>query len=134
MQCKWQYSGSFLNNIERALICTDSVSTSTSIKTGGSASHQDLVIDIITEYRKCLGKGLRVRFFWTPAHMGIWGNERADKVAKQAKRSGVEREVRLSKSEGKSIVWRKAIDSGNRIGRQKAKGGIDFKYCSVLAV
>lgn len=47
----------------------------------------------------------------SPANMRIWGNERADEVAKEAvKWSCVEREVRLSKSEEMSIVWRKAIE------------------------
>lgn len=74
-----------------------------------SASHQGLIIDTITEYRKCLGKGLSVGFLWTPAHMGIWGNERADKVAKEAvKRSSGERGTR--RSEGTSKVCRKAIE------------------------
>lgn len=61
----------FQNNIKRALICSNSVSVLTSIKTEVSASYQGLVLDIITEYRKCLGKGLSVGFLWTQCWIAI---------------------------------------------------------------
>lgn len=91
----------------KILICSDSVSSLSSIKSGTSKYHHDLVYEILFTYSRITRLGKDVVLMWVPAHSGIPGNEKADKVAKEAvMKEQVERNIKLSKSEGKSIVWR----------------------------
>ncbi len=62
--------------------------------------------------------GITVVYLWVPAHIGIQGNETADKEAKEAvKNNDINLIVNLSKSEIKSIIkkslkerWQKQWD------------------------
>ena len=60
-----------------------------------------------------MGKqGRDIMFMLLPTHLGILGNERVDKLAKEAvKREAVEVKLKLSKSEGRDIVWKKAMQA-----------------------
>ncbi|KYN03014.1 hypothetical protein ALC62_06108 [Cyphomyrmex costatus] len=44
-------------------------------------------------------KGINVRFSWCPSHIGILGNEKADKLAKTASRTGLPLNNKISLSE-----------------------------------
>ncbi len=45
---------------------------------------------------------------WVPAHVGITGNEMADRLAKRAlTKDNVEVQVNVSKAEVKCIIWEK---------------------------
>jgi kelch-like protein 2/3 len=50
----------------------------------GNCERQDLVDQILTQNDKLLKGGFEIIFEWVPAHVGILGNELADKYAKGA--------------------------------------------------
>ena len=69
------------NEMGRILICSDSLSALHRLK--GLPGNDPIETDArkILSYLKRVGKV--VRFMWVKAHMGLWGNEEADKRAKE---------------------------------------------------
>lgn len=89
----------------KAVVCSDSMSSLTSILSGRSSSRQDLLEEIHQIIYKITQQKTFLQFFWVPAHRGIQGNEAADKLAKEATGAEhVELEVPLSRSEMKIIL------------------------------
>ena len=68
---------------EEGLICSDSAAVLGSIQ-----SFRSCRMDLLNEVYLCLyrleQRGASVSFLWIPAHVGIWGNEKADGLAKKA--------------------------------------------------
>lgn len=89
----------------RAVICSDSSSSLISIQNNKSEGRQDILIEIQqTLYRNQM-MGLSIILVWIPAHIGIRGNELADKGAKEAtKRNQTDMEVPFSKTEMKTMI------------------------------
>ncbi len=72
--------------IQNAIICSDSYSAIVSIDNQKSESRPDLIMEILQnlfELKQSQSR-IEVQFMWVPAHVGIKGNEEADKLAKQA--------------------------------------------------
>nr|CAH7764324.1 unnamed protein product [Callosobruchus chinensis] len=67
---------------KRCLICTDSMSTVTALEDKFSTDIRIQILLDLIHHIKLDGK--EVVFFWTPAHVGIPGNEQADRAAKEA--------------------------------------------------
>lgn len=111
------------SNCNKIIVCSDSVSALTSIKTGNVTSHHQLVYEVLFACSRLVRQGRDVAFIWVPAHLGIIGNERADKLAKKAtKKETIEVNIKLSKSEGKSIVWRRATQQWQQRWESEGKG------------
>ena len=69
--------------------------------------HQEILYEIQLKISSLTQQGREIVFMWVPAHLGIKGNEKADKTAKEAvKKEEVEIKVKLSKTEGTSLVWK----------------------------
>jgi len=74
-----------------------------------SDSREDSLIEILQLANAIQASGRRVTFLWVPAHIGVEGNEMADKHSKRATdKSNIDK---YSKAEIKSIVKAKTIFS-----------------------
>ncbi len=105
----------------KILICSDSVSALSSIKSGSARNHQDLVYEILFTNSRLARQGGNIVFMWVPAHSGVPGL--LDKLAKEAvRRENVEINIKLSKKEGKSIVWREIIKQWQQYWNSAPKG------------
>ena len=70
------------NKPKKSAILSDSLSALTSLQTRNSRSRPDLLTEVLVLYNQCLELGLKVTLEWCPAHVGIPGNEKADRAAK----------------------------------------------------
>ena len=66
------------------IICVDSQSAIRAIGAPGNKSGQDILRRIVHSIDNLRLRGFAVELHWVPAHVGIDGNEAADKSAKEA--------------------------------------------------
>ena len=70
-----------------------------------SISRPDIVYEVLQLANQMQKSGIRIAFGWVPAHMGVKGNELADRYAKQAVlKQEVEINEHHSKAEVRSII------------------------------
>ncbi|MES9882405.1 MAG: ribonuclease H family protein [Sedimenticola sp.] len=67
-----------------SVVLTDSLSGLLAIKNYSSKSRPELIWEIWHLYNIALKQGLDIKLEWIPAHVGIFGNESADSLAKSA--------------------------------------------------
>ena len=65
------------------VICSDSRSALSSIRSDSTSAREDLVLEIGTVVHQLITRGTEVRFQWVPAHVCLSGNEMADRAAKR---------------------------------------------------
>ncbi len=91
--------------IVKVVICSDSAAVLVSLISFHSKSRQDILYEILYSVTRITNQGGQVTFLWVPAHIGVKGNEKVDKVAKKAlKKEKVEMQIRISKAEVKCII------------------------------
>ena len=90
---------------QTVLIFSDNQSALQSIGRPGTTSGQIIIWDILDVIQKLRARRIEIQFYWVPAHTGIAGNEKADKVAKestgwrtQTKRHGRQIEINADKT------------------------------------
>jgi len=107
----------------RSLICSDSSSSLYSIKNNQSNSRPDLLLEIQLILFRIQAMGLIVIFTWVPSHIGVIGNELADRYAKQAsKNSYIEILIPFSKEEIKSIIKQKVKERWQKQWEEERTG------------
>ena len=90
---------------QKIAILTDSLSAATAIQSEKPNHRDDLIEEIKTRIDNIQKRNSTIAIVWIPAHIGIQGNENADKLAKQGReQTEVDYEVGLGKSELKRKI------------------------------
>ncbi|XP_008549055.1 uncharacterized protein LOC103572301 [Microplitis demolitor] len=77
------------SNIKKILICTDSTSTLTALDNIGLSGKSNIIIlEIRSLISRLKSAGRETELWWCPSHLGIQGNEKADRLANEARQDG----------------------------------------------
>ena len=68
----------------KVMIISDSLSSLISIESHSSRSNPALLLEVLISLRRLWFKNVYVMFLWVPSHIGILGNEKADRSAAKA--------------------------------------------------
>lgn len=66
----------------KILICSDSLSSLQALANKNTKYQPDLLANILFHYSTLQEQGKQIKLLWVPSHVGIQGNETADKAAK----------------------------------------------------
>ena len=106
---------------DRVVICTDSKAVLESIQGEGN-NRKELVLEIMHSLFRLYRGGINVWFCWVPAHEGVKGNEKADKLAKRALEMTMKMIIPFGKGEGKSCIKMKEIKEWQKRWNEDKKG------------
>ena len=115
----------------RYLICSDSLSSLESLR--NTLSCNDIIVDIQLCLGKLLERGISVYFTFVRGHVGIYGNERADWLAKNATKKNINVDVNVPKSYLKNIFKFKTIEKWNCEYLATDKGNITKKFFPTIS-
>ncbi|CAI5655849.1 uncharacterized protein LOC102079324 [Oreochromis niloticus] len=116
---KWiEYS-----KIRQVVVCSDSASVLSSLQSFCSKTRQDMLYNILETISRIRCSGVNIHFLWVPAHVGISGNEKVDRLAKGVlNKNRIEMEIKSRKSEAKGIVWRQVVKEWQKRWDSGSKG------------
>ena len=92
--------------LDRFLILSDSLSALESIDDKNYDNENELINEILSLIHQIGIKEIDIAFAWIPGHVGIPGNEEAEKLARNAAEAGITttQEHFFSKSDAKILV------------------------------
>ena len=80
----------FFNDLYQApmavAVLSDSLSALQAVKNNCMSSREDVVKEIVVMCHRLITRGTDIVLQWVPSHVGVPGNESADRAAKQAAR------------------------------------------------
>ena len=91
-------------------ILTDSLSALQALHAGSSKTRPDLIYAALKGITKLTNKNISLKLIWIPSHVGIPGNEYADKLAKLGSQDGLLSELKPSAREIIAIINQKAYN------------------------
>ena len=110
-------------------VLSDSLSALAAIERDGKSSREDVVIEILSVAHQLEVRGCAVQLQWVPAHVGLAGNELADRAAKAAAANRdaipVNMTFALADIKGKltKAIWRKWVEEF--AAREDSFGAVD---------
>lgn len=106
----------------KVVICSDSAAVINSIQSSKSC-RMDLLYEVYMGLYRLERYEITVIFMWIPAHVGVWGNERADNMAKEAlERPEPDITVHLGRGEMKVLIKRAVMKQWQMIWDRESKG------------
>lgn len=106
----------------KVVICSDSAAVINSIQSSKSC-RMDLLMEVYLGLYRLERSAITVCFLWIPAHVGVWGNERADSLAKKAlERPEPDVAVNLGRGEVKVLIQRAVVTQWQMLWDQESKG------------
>ena len=106
--------------LNSATIFTDSKSVLQALEVTNHPN--DIVAKIVNTWDELSSKGVQIHVCWSPGHVGIAGNEEADKLAKEATVDGTNTNLPITVQEFSSVIKRKQIENWQNVwDRSQAK-------------
>ena len=94
--------------MNKATIFTDSKSVLQALEVTNHPN--DIIAKIVQIWDEVSSKGYQIHLCWSPGHVGIAGNEDADKLAKDATIDGINTNLPITIQEFSSLIRRKQIE------------------------